>query len=80
MKISTKKELHAKTINELRSQLKEAYESYRILKLDHEMGKVKNTGKIGKIRDDIAVITTIINEKLLTEKVEKASPKKGGAK
>ena len=80
MKTNIKKELHLKSINELRVQLKDAIEEQRTLKLDHTMGKVKNTSEIGNKSNEIAVVSTIINEKIIAEKVKDASVKKGGAK
>lgn len=71
MKTQIKKELHIKSIPELRAQLKEAKEEKRVLNLDHEMGKLKNTSAINQKRVEIAVISTIINEKTAEEKIEK---------
>jgi len=70
MKTNYKKELHNKSITELRAQLKEVSEAVRALKLDHEMGKLKNTSSLTNKRVEIAVIKTIVNEKLLEEKIE----------
>jgi ribosomal protein L29 len=92
MKANIKKELHAKTINELREQLAKAREEMRKINLDKEMGKLKNTGEIRAKKLEIAVVRTIINEKTVAEavKVEEAQveekqakkkvEKKGGAK
>ncbi|HVF69032.1 MAG TPA: 50S ribosomal protein L29 [Xanthomonadales bacterium] len=70
MKNNIKKELHNKSILELRAQLKEAKEAKRVLNLDHQMGKLKNTSAINLKRVEIAVMSTIINEKLAEEKLE----------
>ncbi len=70
MKTQIKKELHNKSITELRAQLKEAKEAQRVLKLDQEMGKLKNTSSLNKNRVEIAVISTIINEKFAKERLE----------
>ena len=70
MKTNQKKELHLKTIAELTKQLKQAREEQRVLKLDQQMGKIKNTSSINVKRVEIAEIKTIINEKLVEGKVE----------
>lgn len=72
MKTQIKKELHNKSIIELRAQLKEAKESQRVLRLDQEMGKLKNTSSLNSNRVEIAVISTIINEKFAKERLEEA--------
>lgn len=69
MKTQIKKELHNKSLTELRAQLKEAKHAQRVLRLDQEMGKLKNTSSLGNNRAEIAVISTIINEKTAKEKV-----------
>ncbi|HUQ85606.1 MAG TPA: 50S ribosomal protein L29 [Candidatus Limnocylindrales bacterium] len=63
MKLNIKKELHTKSLAELRAQLKVAKEEKRVLNLDHEMGKLKNTSAVNQKRVEIAVISTIIKEK-----------------
>jgi ribosomal protein L29 len=72
MKTNIKKELHTKTIAELKKRLVEARDEQRVLKLDQEMGKIKNTSSIANKRVEIAVISTILNEKLLSEKLAAA--------
>ncbi len=71
MKIQIKKELHAKTASELRKQLVAAHEEQRTMRLDQEMGKLKNTSSLTSKRVEIAVISTILNEKLAEEPVAK---------
>ena|SRR3989344_4185883 len=73
MKTQIKKELHNKSIVELRTQLKEVSENMRELRLDHEMGKLKNTSSLTNKRVELAVIKTILNEKLVKEKFEKTA-------
>jgi ribosomal protein L29 len=80
MKTSIKKELHAKTINELKKQLGDAYEEIRVLRLNHTMGKLKSPKAIGGKREEIAVVKTIIKEKLLNEKIKDISEKQEGGK
>lgn len=69
MKANIKKELHNQTILELRRQLVEAREALRSLRLDKEMGKLKNTSELREKRLEIAVISTIIVEKAAVEKL-----------
>ncbi len=79
MKTQIKKELHNRSLTELSAQLKEAKEAQRVLRLDQEMGKLKNTSSLGNNRAEIAVISTIINEKIAKDKfveVVKADGKK----
>lgn len=63
MKSQVKKELHTKSVSELIAQLKEERNAMRLLKLDKETGKLKNTSSLTQKRVEIAVISTIINEK-----------------
>lgn len=80
MKANIKKELHNQTILELRRQLVEAREALRSLRLDKEMGKLKNTSELRGKRLEIAVISTIIAEKAAVEKLarlEKEAEGKG---
>lgn len=83
MKIKTKKELHDKSIADLKKLLKEASGANRLLRLDHQQGKLKNTSSLSEKRVEIAVIKTIINEKSEENKsasVKVSSDKKGGSK
>lgn len=63
MKINTKKELHSKSTQELEKQLNEAKNALRLLRFEHEQGRIKNTSSISEKKNEIAVIATIINEK-----------------
>ena len=67
MKTQLKKELHAKNGTEIATQLKEAREALRVLRLDQEMGKLKNTSSLSQKKVEIAVMQTILNEKLAAE-------------
>ena len=69
MKLNIKKELHAKSIQELGKQLNEAKNDLRLMRFEHEQGRVKNTSAISKKKQEIAVIGTIINEKAVLAKV-----------
>jgi ribosomal protein L29 len=71
MKTQTKKELHVKTISELRRQLIDTKEALRALNLDKEMGKIKNTSELRAKRLEIAVVSTILNEKAAIERLVK---------
>ncbi|HSW47903.1 MAG TPA: 50S ribosomal protein L29 [Candidatus Saccharimonadales bacterium] len=69
MKTQFKKELHTRTVAELTKQLKDARNEQRSMQLDREMGKLKNTSALANKRLEIAVISTIINEKLAEVKL-----------
>jgi len=68
MKTQIKKELHAKSLLELKKQLKDVKDEVRSLRLDKEMGKLKNSSSLSLKRAEIAVIKTIINEKSIEGK------------
>jgi ribosomal protein L29 len=63
MKTQIKKELHNKSVAELREQLKEARVTLRKLRLEKETGRLKNTSSLGAKRVETAVLQTIIREK-----------------
>jgi len=69
MKTNLKKELHAKSGADLGKQLKEGKVALAALKLDAEMSKLKNTSLLSVKRKEIAVIKTIINEKLVESRI-----------
>jgi ribosomal protein L29 len=71
MKTQIKKELHTKTVAELVTQLKDARENLRVLRLEKEMGRLKNTSALSQKRVEIAVVNTIIKEKAFKENAEK---------
>lgn len=62
MKSKVKKELHTKTIQELKQLLKETRDGLFKLKLEHARKKLKNTSLISEKRKEIAKIMTIIRE------------------
>ncbi|MDP3988510.1 MAG: 50S ribosomal protein L29 [Candidatus Levybacteria bacterium] len=63
MKTKVKKDLHAKTLKELQTELKEAREQLFSLKLDKAQNKLKNLRAVFTKRKDIARILSIIKEK-----------------
>jgi ribosomal protein L29 len=67
MKINDKKELHAKTIEELQKHLKEGHEILQQLKLDNTQNKLKNTRSIFNTRQEIAIMKSILTMKLTTK-------------
>ncbi|RJQ38715.1 50S ribosomal protein L29 [Candidatus Microgenomates bacterium] len=76
MKTKQKKELHAKTIQEIKVLLKEAKEEMFSLKLEKVQRKLKNLRSIFEKRKNIAKMLTILREKeiegaILAEKGKK---------
>ncbi|MBI2074391.1 MAG: 50S ribosomal protein L29 [Candidatus Levybacteria bacterium] len=63
MKTKVKKELHTKTIEELKSLVNQTREELSNLKLEKVRKKLKNTSSILQKRKDMARILTILNEK-----------------
>lgn len=64
MKINDRKELHGKTVEELEKIVKESYNTLSQIRLDNVQNKLKNTRSMTHTRKEIAVIKTIINEKV----------------
>ena len=67
MKRNDIKELRLKTVSELQKHLKDGYEILSQLKMDNVQNKVKDTSSLTNTRKNIAVIKTIVNEKLRTK-------------
>ena len=67
MKRNDIKELRLKTVPELQKHLKDGFEILSQLKMDNIQNKVKDTSSITNTRKNIAVIKTIVNEKLRTK-------------
>jgi ribosomal protein L29 len=67
MKRNDIKELRLKTVSELQKHLKDGYEILSQLKMDQVQNKVKDTSSLTNTRKNIAVIKTIVNEKLRTK-------------
>lgn len=63
MKTNEKKELHTKTIDELKTLVKETKDALFTLKLSIMQSKENNFKQIGMKKDDIARMLTIIREK-----------------
>lgn len=63
MKNKDKKELHARTQNELLKLLKDSMDKLMMLRLEKVQNKLKNTSGIFDLRRKIAVILTILKEK-----------------
>lgn len=78
MKLNIKKELHARSRQELEKQLNEAKDTLRLMRFEHEQARVKNTSSISEKKNEIAVIGTIINEKSVVEELAKTKESKGG--
>lgn len=70
MKSKEKKDLHTKSVNELRTMLGEAKAALMTLKLDHSLHKLKNTTDLRRKRVDIARIQSILQEKVLEDAKE----------
>lgn len=64
MKINDKKELHGKTVEELEKIVKESYNTLSQIRFDNVQQKLKNTRSMTHTRKEIAVIKTILNEKI----------------
>ena len=63
MKKNEIKELHTRSMVELRKLLKDALATLAALKLDHEQNKLKDTRSIFHKRKEIAVLRTIMRAK-----------------
>lgn len=63
MKKNIRKELHDKTIAELRTMLTEYEKDLATIAVSQNAGKMKNVALLGKKRKDVARILTIISEK-----------------
>jgi len=63
MKTKDKQAIRAKTLEELKTFLKEAKDALYLLKLEMSQNKLKNLRSIFWKRKEIARIATIINEK-----------------
>jgi len=74
MKTKDKKELHLKSIKELRKMAEAASDGLANLRLDKTQNKLKNTSILCNQRKEIAQMLTIIRMKELTE-IEKEKKK-----
>lgn len=73
MKTKDRQAFHAKTLQELKTQLAQAKETLFLLKLDKSLGKLKNIRSIFWKRKEIAQISTIIRGKELSFGIAPAS-------
>lgn len=72
MKSKEKKDLHTKTINEIRKLLEQAKSDLFTMQMDKAKNKLKNTRAIFSKRKDIAIMFSILKEKELVEKMKAA--------
>lgn len=63
MKTQEKKELQAKTKEEVQKLLTDAESALAALLLDKEQNKLKNTTSVARTKDEIAVLKTILKIK-----------------
>lgn len=70
MKTNEKKELHLKTVAELRKLLRDAHEGLLSIKLEFKQSKLSNTSSLFLKRQEIAILQTILKEKLLREGIK----------
>lgn len=63
MKKNSEKDLHNKTIDELKSTLKELEGDIITISVSQEIGKMKNVALLGNKKKKIAQILTIMKEK-----------------
>jgi ribosomal protein L29 len=63
MKTNDKKALRTKTVDELKTMVKETKEAIFNMKMDVMQSKEKNVRQLSHKRDDIARILTVIKEK-----------------
>ncbi len=70
MKTTDKKTLQTKTAKELTKLVAEAYKNLSQIKLDHVQNKLKNTRSIFNLRQEIAIMQSVLTVKL-KEKEEK---------
>ncbi len=67
MKKNEKELLREKSIKELEAEREKEIKNLLLARFQHAQGKLKNVKKIARIRDEIAVIKTLIREKQLME-------------
>ena len=75
MKTKDKKELHSKSLQELRKLAMDAKDALSDLKLDKTQNKLKNTSLLSLKRKEIAQILTVIKMKGLQEEMEAKNEK-----
>ena len=67
MKLKEKKELHLKSVKELRDLVVKAKDAFVGLKMEKTQNKLKNTSLISNKRKEIAQMMTVIRLKELAE-------------
>lgn len=67
MKSKDKKELHAKSIKELKNLIVKTRDELAVLKLDKTQNKLKNTSSLTNKRREIAQTLTVLRVKELVE-------------
>jgi ribosomal protein L29 len=67
MKTNEKKELHHKSIEELKKMLLDNEKELLTARLDHTRGKLKNVSSMTMLRRNIAQILTILRGKELSD-------------
>lgn len=70
MKAKDKKELHKKSIQELKKMVSEAKDALAKLKLEKVQNKLKNTSQLSVKRKEIAQMLTIMRIKELQREME----------
>jgi ribosomal protein L29 len=70
MKKEQKKELRAKTVDELIKELRDLRSEVSKLAIDMKIGKVENTNTLYRKRKDIARVLTYLTEKQKTSAIE----------
>lgn len=75
MKKADKKELQLKSVSELQKHLHDGYEILAQLRMDNIQNKLKNTRSMTITRKDIAVILTLIRQKMTEEALKEKEVK-----
>lgn len=63
MKTKAKQELHTRTLQEVKTKLKEARDALYLLRIDKSLGKLKNPRSIFWKRKEVAQMLSLIREK-----------------
>ncbi len=69
MKRDKIRDLHLKTVGELKKLVKKTDEDLARLRIDKGAGKLKDAQQVGKTRHDLARIKTILKAKELNEAI-----------
>ncbi|PIS14443.1 50S ribosomal protein L29 [Candidatus Shapirobacteria bacterium CG09_land_8_20_14_0_10_39_12] len=69
MKSKQKQDLRSKTDEELAREIIKSEEEIDKLMLDIRMAKTKNTSLLRRKKDDLAIIKTILQEKIIFKKL-----------